>query len=61
MTQNPALKPGHVSVDAFYTAFSATDTAVRLCRVKRHTPRTAGGAHHMKRAAQKQNACISDN
>ncbi|WP_233829113.1 hypothetical protein [Paraburkholderia sp. ZP32-5] len=32
-----------------------------LCRANRHTPRIAGGAHHMKRAVQKQNACISDN
>jgi len=36
---------------------------ILLClrRANRHTPRIAGGARHMKRAVQKQNACISDN
>ncbi|NML33108.1 hypothetical protein [Paraburkholderia antibiotica] len=60
MTQTSALKPGHVSVTLY--CFFAADTALPAYAARTGIRRgSQAGTRHMKRAAQKQNACISDN
>ncbi|MCC8397109.1 hypothetical protein LJ656_31535 [Paraburkholderia sp. MMS20-SJTR3] len=61
MTQNSALKPGHVSVTAVLRVLLWVLPCLDTPRKPACTAYRRRGAHHMKRAAQKQNACISDN
>ncbi|SIT40961.1 exported hypothetical protein [Paraburkholderia ribeironis] len=58
MTQNSALKPGRVSLPVvLLLLLILLFPALAACT---GTPlRTTGGARHMKRTVQKQNACIS--